>query len=321
MSVQNTPISRRTEVSATASTVSWRGSFLFAAFAAGAGNSRVDITGYGRVATAFESKASVRTMFLEVEEYFDVGASLPRGAIVLDVGANIGAFAIAAAKRCGGELRLFCFEPVPPLFRALERNLKENSWLALGHHRAFEVALTAPDEGGTHCEFCHFRRFPRDSTMNLARKRMEFEQFFAARGASVGRAVSWLGGGARLIERAIGDLPKGRVGRWMSDRVSGLERIQVARNTLAKILSGDNLERIDLLKVDVEGAEIEVLAGIDPAMWSRIRQVVIESDGTDETTRSLLSALDKRGLRVVRVVSSPLMVQRGLRNVLVYASR
>jgi FkbM family methyltransferase len=281
----------------------------------------MDTVDYGRVATALESRASLRTMLLEVEEYFDVGASLSRGAIVLDVGANIGAFAVAAARRCEGEVRLFCFEPVPPLFRALERNLRENRWLASGEHRAFEVALTAPEEAGTSCEFYHFRRLPRDSTMDLERKRAEFERFFAAQGARAGRAMSWLGGGASLIERGVGGLPKGRVGRWVSDRVTGLQRIQVARGTLANLLAGENLGRVDLLKVDVEGAEIKVLAGVDPAMWSRVRQVVVESDGSEETTRSLVSTLSERGLRVVRVVSSPLMLQRGLKNVLVYASR
>ena len=107
----------------------------------------------------------------------------------------------------------------------------------------------------------------------------------------------------------------------MSDRVTGLQRIQVARDTLANLLSGEDLGRVDLLKVDVEGAEIKVLAGIGPAMWSRVRQVVVESDGSEETTRLLVSTLAGRGLRVLRVASSPLMLQRGLKNVLVYASR
>ncbi len=281
----------------------------------------MDTVDYGQVATAFESKTSLRTMLVEVEEYFDVGASLSRGAVVLDVGANIGAFAIAAAKRCESDLRLFCFEPVPPLFRALEENLRRNRWLAPGAHRAFEIALTAPEEAGTPCAFYHFRRFPRDSTMDLERKRAEFERFFAAQGARAGQAMSWLGGGARLIEWAVRGLPRGRVGRWMSDQVTGLERIQVARGTLTEVLSGEDLARVDLLKVDVEGAEIKVLSGIGPALWSRIHQVVVESDGTEETTRALVSMLGERGLRVQRVVSSPVMLQRGLKNVLVYASR
>lgn len=276
---------------------------------------------YGRVATAHESRGSLQTMFLEVQEYFDIGASLSPGATVVDVGANIGAFAIAAAKRCRGELRVFCFEPVPPLFRALQRNLRENSWLARGEHRAFDVALTAPEDSGSPCEFYYFRRFPRDSTMDLERKRLEFERFFAAQAARAARKVRWLGPGATGVERAIRAVPTGRLGRWMSDRVTGLERIQVARGTLASALGHDGVMRIDLLKLDVEGSEIKVLAGVDSAMWNRIRQIVVESDGSNETTRLLVSLLDARGFKPARVAASPLMEQRGLKNVLVYASR
>jgi FkbM family methyltransferase len=276
---------------------------------------------YGEVATAFESRGAVQTMFLEVQEYFDVGASLSPGATVVDVGANIGAFAIAAAKRCRGQLRTFCFEPVPPLFRALQRNLRENSWLARGDHRAFDVALTAPDEASSPCEFYYFRRFPRDSTMDLERKRLEFEQFFAVQAARVSQRVQWLGIGARVLERSVRALPTGRIGRWMSDRVTGLERIQVARGTLTSALSRDDVTRIDLLKLDVEGSEIKVLAGIEPTTWRAVQQVVVESDGADETTRSLVSLLEAREFGHVRVVASPLMEQRGLKNVLVYASR
>lgn len=276
---------------------------------------------YGRVATAFESRASLRTMFLEVQEYFDVGVSLSPGATVVDAGANIGAFAIAAAKRCEGDLRVLCFEPVPALFRALERNLRDNGWLARGVHRAFEVALTAPEEAAAPCEFYYFRRFPRDSTMNLERKRIEFEQFLAAYAARASQKVQRLGGVVRLVERSVRALPRGRVGRWMFDRVTGLERIQVARDTLTSSLAGEGLWRIDLLKLDVEGSEIKVLAGVDAGMWSRIRQVVMESDGADETTRSVVSLLEARGFPRIRVAASPLMEQRGLKNVLIYASR
>jgi FkbM family methyltransferase len=281
----------------------------------------VKIGDYGSVATAFESRGSLQTMFVEVQEYFDVGASLSSGATVLDVGANIGAFAIAAAKRCRGQLRVFCFEPVPPLFQALQRNLRENPWLAQGAHRAFDTALTSSEEAGSPCEFYYFRRFPRDSTMDLARKREEFEKFFAVHGARAARAAPWLGPAASLIERAIGALPKGRAGRWMSDRVTGLQRIRVARDTLTGIVASEGLTRIDLLKLDVEGAEVKVLAGVEPMTWRGIRQVVVESDGADETTRSLVSLLDARGFAGVRVAESPSMQQRGLRNVLIYAAK
>ncbi len=276
---------------------------------------------YGEVATAFESKGSLLTMFREVQEYFDVGASLSRGATVVDVGANIGAFAIAAAKRCRGQLRMFCFEPVPALFRTLERNLRGNAWLAPGNHRAFAVAVTAPEEAGSPCEFYYFRRFPRDSTMDLEQKRAEFEHFFDAQAERAARTAQRLGIGARMLERTVRAIPRGRLGRWIADRVTGLERIQVARVTLSSALARDDVTCIDLLKLDVEGSEIKALAGIEPTTWSAIRQVVVESDGAEGTTRSLVSLFEAHAFRRVRVVASPLMERRGLKNVLIYASK
>ncbi len=277
-------------------------------------------TDHGRVATVLESNAELQTMFLEVQEYFDAGASLSRGATVLDVGANIGTFAISAAKRCEGDVRLFCFEPVPPLFGALERNLRENQWLTPGTHRAFNMALSTPEEAGIPCDFYYFRRFPRDSTMDIEQKRAEFEEFFAVQGARAGRAVRFLGPGAKLIAGAVSALPRGPAGRWLSDKVTGLEKIKVARSTLTDVLSKEQVPQIDLLKLDVEGAEDKVLAGIDDSLWGRIQQVVVESDGAEEHTRALVSLLEGKGL-TVRVLSSPSMVERGLKNVLIYASR
>jgi FkbM family methyltransferase len=276
---------------------------------------------YGRVATARESKRELKTLFLEVEEYFDAGATLSRGAIVVDVGANIGAFAIAAGKRCDGELRAFCFEPVPALFAALERNLRDNESLSHGAHHAFRLALSSPQRAGTQCEFNYFRHFPRDSTLDLAHKRLEFEAFFAAQGARAGRATHWLGHGATLIERAVRSLPTGQLGQWFSDQVTGLERIQVSTATLSQALSEAHLARVDLLKLDVEGAELDVLAGIDAVWWGRIQQVVIESNGAEAITRSLLDLLQAQGFLPARVVTSPLMIARGLKNVLIYACR
>jgi FkbM family methyltransferase len=276
---------------------------------------------YGRVATAHESRGELRTLFSEVEEYFACGATVARGATVVDVGANIGAFAVAVAKRCVGDVHLLCFEPVPPLFHVLERNLRDNDWLSTGVHSAYNLALSTPAEAGVPGDFYYFRRFPRDSTMDLERKRREFEVFLSAQGTRAARAVSWLGPGARLIEHTLETLPQGRLGRFISDRVTGLQRLRVPRSTLSRALGEQDWPRVDLLKIDVEGAELKVLAGIDAATWDRIGQVVIESDGSEEQTRALTALVVARGLDQIRCLSSPSMAKRGFQNVLLHFSR
>ena len=45
------------------------------------------------------------------------------------------------------------------------------------------------------------------------------------------------------------------------------------------MLDEQGIDRIDLLKVDVEGAELDVLRGIEARHWPLIRQAVVEVEG------------------------------------------
>ncbi len=47
---------------------------------------------------------------------------------------------------------------------------------------------------------------------------------------------------------------------------------------MSKTIGRPGLERIDLLQIDVEGAELEVLHGIEEQHWQRIQQVAMEID-------------------------------------------
>lgn len=47
------------------------------------------------------------------------------------------------------------------------------------------------------------------------------------------------------------------------------------------MLHAQGLERVDLLKVDVERAELDVLRGVRREDWLRIRQVVLEVHDVD----------------------------------------
>src|SRR5687768_7158921 len=58
-----------------------------------------------------------------IRGYFEYGIPLWPGMTVVDVGANIGLFALEVLQRCAGNLRLLAFEPAPASFAHLERNV------------------------------------------------------------------------------------------------------------------------------------------------------------------------------------------------------
>src|SRR5262245_40962461 len=68
------------------------------------------------------------------------GIGVRAGDVVFDVGANVGLFAIHLARTTPGA-RVHAFEPIPPLFDALTKNLAEHAPGA----RAYNVGLADRD--------------------------------------------------------------------------------------------------------------------------------------------------------------------------------
>ena len=60
--------------------------------------------------------------------------------------------------------------------------------------------------------------------------------------------------------------------------------------TLSAVIREEGIESIDLLKVDVQRAEMDVLAGVEPGDWPKVKQVVMEfhdRKGTETEGRSI----------------------------------
>jgi len=76
------------------------------------------------------------------------------------------------------------------------------------------------------------------------------------------------------------------------------ELIQCDVATLSGFLAQQGIRRVGLLKVDVEGDEAEVLAGIADADWPRIDQVVVEVRDVDGRKAAIAALLRARGFTV-----------------------
>lgn len=271
-----------------------------------------DVPPYGRVwSTAGQSGGLVR-LSEEVEEYFDIGLSLGPDDIVVDVGANVGLFALAVRRRVP-DVRYYAFEPVPALYRALEENVLRGAGSdGPGTAKLFPVAL-GEREDERNVDFFYFKNFPSDSTRHIGEKRDQFERFWSW---ALGRGPTGI-----VMRPIVKVVMRSRFGHWLSDMATGMERVQCRATTLSRVIETESLDRIDVLKIDVEGAELDVLAGISDAHWARVRQLALEGHDEGDRLERVRALLERHGFDRVEIRSPEGLKERELNNYLLLARR
>lgn len=70
-----------------------------------------------------------------------------------------------------------------------------------------------------------------------------------------------------------------------TDGVRGPEHVSVPVITVSQAMRNLRLRQIDLLKLDCEGAELDVLLGLTPATWGMVNQIVAEVADVDGRLR------------------------------------
>jgi FkbM family methyltransferase len=272
------------------------------------------------------SRVTAEELHEEVGEYFSLGLRIRPGDTILDVGANIGAFAARVAATCDGDLRILAFEPSPETFEALTVNFERNALLRKTRHRLFHLGLSSTDDAGQTLRFYDFARFPTNSTFHLSEKRREFEIFFEDRGRRMSASIEKhlgpvLGRGmGGVVERVAASLPKGSLGWWFARQIMGLREHSVPVDTLAHVLSEERVDRIDVLKIDVEGPELEILGGLDELTWAKVQQVVLETHDRDGRLAKILALFRAHDLGEIQMASQK-TTDNGLESLLVYARR
>jgi len=207
--------------------------------------------------TSPQTQAIYREIFAD-EIYRRHGLTLEDGATVLDVGANIGLFTLFVHQQCRSP-RVLAFEPIPTTFEVLATNVAlfglDVELFNLGlSDRAERARFTFyPEMAGLSGRFSGDDR---RATRSIIRRFVE-------------RTPT---GGARVGEEEIDAL--------VDEYLRG-ESFECELRPLSSILRERGVERVDLLKVDVERAEVQVLRGIADEDWPKIRQIVLEVHSQD----------------------------------------
>ena len=229
-----------------------------------------------------------------IRDYFECGVDLRPGMTVFDVGANIGLFTLEVLQRLEGDVRLFCFEPAPVPFSHLERNVG-----TLFPESAVSLSRAAvADRPGT----TTFYYRPLATTLSsLYKDGLTDEHRLAAAvlrpdppSAYAEVVPQWV----RRLPLAISQPLVDRLLRLVQDRTVAVPCVVT---TVSEVIRDASLDTIDLLKVDVEGAELDVLRGVDAEHWPRIRSVILEVHDIDDRVAEVTGLLRSFGFDDVRV--------------------
>jgi hypothetical protein len=94
--------------------------------------------------------------------------------------------------------------------------------------------------------------------------------------------------------------------------------VECTVETVAQAASRLGADRIDLLKVDAERAELDVLRGVGEELWPRVGNVVVEAEDGAGQVAAITDLLARQGLRA-SVIQVPEF--RGTALHMIYASR
>eukprot|EP00040_Diaphanoeca_grandis_P019633 m.103822 g.103822 ORF g.103822 m.103822 type:complete len:298 (+) comp27519_c0_seq2:172-1065(+) len=85
----------------------------------------------------------------------------------------------------------------------------------------------------------------------------------------------------------------------MSDsKFEGAVQVSVHVRTLSDVFADERIARVNLLKVDVEGEELNVLLGLSPSDWRKIDQVVLEVHEVESRVAVVTTLLETHGFDV-----------------------
>ena len=247
-----------------------------------AGRSRLELPN-GLEIVCLTNKEEARFLYKEIFEehcYFRSGIRLQDGACVFDVGANIGMFTLFAGTMCK-DVTVYAFEPVPAISEVLKLNCALSGLnvkvyeCGLAREAATEVFTYYPQFPGSSGRFpdqLRDREVLKSGVLNMLRQESGTEDY-----------------SSEELEAIIGER--------VSERLTS-EQITCQLKTISEVIRENDIERIDLLKIDAEKSESDVLAGIREDDWRKIDQIVMEVHDLDHRLAHITRLLENHGYEV-----------------------
>lgn len=223
------------------------------------------------------SSLEANYLYLDVFEhktYDQGGLCYPRTGLIFDVGAHIGLFSLYARQKTA-TARICAFEPCPPLFKALQHNTASMSEIDL-----FPVALSNRSGPG---QLTYYPRVPGMTSLfpDDAQER---------------RLLSGILRNMSELSESKGSDRLANSEEYLDERFRA-ETFSCSMQPLSQILAAMGNPVVDLLKIDVQKAEVDVLDGIAAEHWTSIKQLAIEVHDLHGRAAQITQMLSARGYR------------------------
>uniref|UniRef100_UPI0030EDBFDA amino acid adenylation domain-containing protein n=1 Tax=uncultured Maribacter sp. TaxID=431308 RepID=UPI0030EDBFDA len=210
--------------------------------------------------------------------YLKHGIELNDNDCIIDIGANIGMFSILVSQIIPSA-KVYSYEPIPQIHDILELNAS----LYSENINVFNYGI------GKEIGEEVFAYYPNVSILSGMKNNVDKTE--------VSDTVKKYIIGENSIEGQNVSLNKNDLDILLNDRLA-TEEFNCKIVTISEIIKKNNLETINLLKIDAEKSEIDILKGISNDDWGKIKQIVVEVHDTDNRLNWVENLLQKKGFIV-----------------------
>tara|TARA_B100000902_G_scaffold396745_1_gene458605 strand:- start:1844 stop:2641 length:798 start_codon:yes stop_codon:yes gene_type:complete len=212
-----------------------------------------------------------------IKGYLNLGINIKEDDTIIDVGANIGVLGVRLSKKFKS-INIYAFEPI----LAIHNILAKNAEISLNKNfKTFKLGIS--NKNGK-MNFIYYPNSPALSTSKPEIWEKDNESFLAAVEGNITNVPVkfWW---AKLIPKFL--IP------WIAKYLkSNQQQVQSRVITLSNFIESEKIKKIDLLKIDCEGEELNVLKGVKKNHWTIIKSIVMEVydvNNNFELSKSILS--------------------------------
>ena len=221
-----------------------------------------------------------------IKGYLAFDLNIKNGGTIIDIGANIGVLGIRLSKHFQN-IKIHCFEPIPAIYEVL----KQNSKLSLNSN--FKTYMMGVSNESRLLNFTYYPNSPALSTAKPEIWKNDKQNFISAIEGNLSNTPSqlwWM----KWIPKFMSPI----IAKYLQ---ANSKTVKSKVITLSQFIDNEKIDRIDLIKIDCEGEEINVLRGIKDHHWVLINAIVMEINDIDNNVQFAKNILLKHGFKKIKM--------------------